>query len=112
MTEKSLKVRVTRFVPSDDSAPRASTYEVPYVDGMSVMDVLDYIYENLDRTVAYYDHAACNQGICRHCSLVINGTVGLACETLVDGDLTLEPLPGQQAVRDLVYRKGRGGKDD
>jgi succinate dehydrogenase/fumarate reductase-like Fe-S protein len=108
LSEKSLKVRVMRFIPSDSGVPTASTYEVPYVDGMSVMDVLDHIYENLDRTVAYFDHAACNQGICRHCSLVINGTVGLACETLVSGDLTLEPLPGQQTVRDLVYKKREG----
>ena len=36
-----------------------SVYEVPVVQGMKVMDVLDYIYANLDHTLAYYRHSSC-----------------------------------------------------
>ncbi|MBU1050169.1 hypothetical protein KKG90_09130 [Candidatus Bipolaricaulota bacterium] len=83
------------------------TYEVPWVQGMSVMDGLDYIYENLDGSIAYYDHAACNQGICKRCLVQINGKTSLMCQTLVIGDMTLEPLPSQEVARDLVTNWGR-----
>ena len=101
-------VTVSRFDPSDDEQPYSQAYEVPVVQGMSVLDVLDYIYENLDGSLAYYDHAACQQGICRRCLLSINGKAKLMCQTLVEDDVTLEPLAKFAVVRDLVYR--RGGK--
>ena len=55
------------------------------------MDVLDYIYQNLDSTLAYYDHAGCALGICARCTGRINGKAGLFCQVPVSGDVTLEP---------------------
>jgi len=104
--EKTVKIRVSRFDPATDEASRYDTYKVPVVHGMSVMDVLDYIYENLDGTLAYYDHAACNQGICKRCLIQINGETGLMCQTRVTGDVTLDPLPRFDVVKDLVTAKG------
>jgi len=92
-------------VPSDGY----QEYEVPFTRGMSVMDGLDYIYEHLDGSLAYYDHAACNQGICRHCLARINGQNGLLCQTLVTEDTTVEPLPMQDVERDLVTKWRRDG---
>ena len=103
-----VRVTVSRFDPSVDEGPYLQTFEVPVIRGMSVLEVLDYIYENLDGSLAYYDHAACQQGICRRCTLSINGKVELMCQTLVEDDLTLEPPGKFTVVRDLVYK--RGGK--
>jgi succinate dehydrogenase/fumarate reductase iron-sulfur protein len=100
-----VRVTVFRYDPAVDKEPYPQTYDVPVVGGMSVMDALDYIYENLDSTVAYFDHAACQQAICRRCTLSINGRPGLACQTLVEGDVTLKPLSKFPVVRDLVYRE-------
>lgn len=106
MTEKNVRVTVARFDPSVDEKQYYQTYEVPIIKGMSVLDVLDYIYENLDGSLAYYAHAACQQGICRRCTLVINGKPSLMCQTLVEGNITLEPPSKFEVVRDLVYKKG------
>jgi succinate dehydrogenase/fumarate reductase-like Fe-S protein len=103
-----IRVAVSRFDPSVDEGPYFQTFEVPVVKGMSVLEVLDYIYENLDGSLAYYDHAACQQGICRRCTLSINGKAELMCQSLVEGDLNLEPPAKSTVVRDLVYK--RGGK--
>ena len=81
-----------------------SVYEVPVVQGMKVMDVLDYIYDNLDHTLAYYRHSSCCQAICGRCACRLNGRTILACAEIVDIDaekMFLEPGEGT-LVRDLV----------
>jgi hypothetical protein len=55
MAEKSIKVSVFRFDPSVDPEPHYQTYQVPFEKGMSAMSALDYIYQNLDSTLAYYE---------------------------------------------------------
>ena len=82
----------------------SSVYEVPVVQGMKVMDVLDYIYANLDHTLAYYRHSSCCQAICGRCACRLNGRTILACAEIVDIDaekMFLEPGEGT-LVRDLV----------
>ena len=81
-------------------------FEVPLTEGMSVLGALDYIYENLDATLAYYDHAACAQGICKTCLAKIDGKGGLLCQTLLKGDVTVEPAGRFKVVRDLVTDSG------
>jgi succinate dehydrogenase/fumarate reductase-like Fe-S protein len=108
MADKSTQLTVYRFDPSTDKEPRFQTYSVPAIDGLTVMDALDYVYEHLDGSLAYYDHAACKQSICARCTLLVNGKPILACNAVVSGDTKVEPLPRTRVVRDLVYE--RGGK--
>ncbi len=109
MAERMITVKVFRFDPSVDKEPRYDSYAVPYQHGMSAMNALDYIYQNLDGTVAYYDHAGCCLGICAKCTAKINGNVRLLCQTLIQGDTTLEPTAASSVVRDLVSRRGEKG---
>lgn len=102
---KMIQVKVFRFDPSVDLEPRYQTYSVPYEKGMSAMTALDYIYHNLDGTLAYYDHAGCDLGICGKCTGLINGKPGLFCQTVIEGDVTLEPLSKNRVLRDLVVKK-------
>src|SRR5208283_2613381 len=81
------------------------TYRVPYEEGMSAMDALDYIYQNQDGTLAYYDHAGCSLGICGRCTAKVNGKAGLVCQTRVEGDITLEPLNQDRVIKDLVVER-------
>ncbi|MDR1240046.1 MAG: hypothetical protein LBK27_08020 [Treponema sp.] len=82
-----------------------SRYEVPDSDqARTLMQILDYIYLNLDHSLAYYRHSACGQGICGRCVVRANGKNVLACvEKLEPGaePLLLEPA-GKNVVRDLV----------
>jgi succinate dehydrogenase/fumarate reductase-like Fe-S protein len=106
MGDKMIQVKVFRFDPSVDKEPRYQTYSVPFESGMSAMTALDYIYQNLDGTLAYYDHAACDLGICARCTGRINGRPGLFCQTVLQGDATLEPVSPSRVLKDLVAKKG------
>ncbi len=108
MSRDKIRVKVFRFEPSVDKEPYYRTYEVPFEKGMSAMTALDYIYQNLDGTIAYYDHAGCDLGICARCTGLINGKPGLFCQTVILGDVTLEPASKARVIRDLVVR--RAGK--
>ncbi|MEM3697758.1 MAG: 2Fe-2S iron-sulfur cluster-binding protein [Candidatus Bathyarchaeia archaeon] len=103
MKEKNFEVKILRFNPDVDDKPYYTIYKVPLEDGMSLMDVLDYIYKNVDSTLAYYSHTACRRGVCGRCTLMINGKASLACQTIVQGDVTIEPPSKFQVIRDLVY---------
>lgn len=102
METKKMKVTVARFNPAMDSSPHYQTYEVPLEPRMTVMDVLDYIYENLDPSIAYYSHASCHRRVCARCNVTVNGKAGLSCHTEVTGDITIDPLPRLKVIRDLV----------
>jgi len=105
MSEMMISVKVFRFDPSVDKAPYYQTYKVPLEKGMSAITALDYIYHNLDGTLAYYDHAACDLGICARCTGRINGQAGLFCQTVIQDDVTLEPISISRVVKDLVAQK-------
>jgi succinate dehydrogenase/fumarate reductase-like Fe-S protein len=103
--ERIIKVTVTRFNPRAEQSPRKQTYEVPVGEGHSVLNVLNYIYEKLDRTIGHY--YSCRIGRCTGCDAVVNGEVKYTCSTVADGDLSIEPLPDYVLIKDLVVDKGR-----
>ena len=105
MGEKTINIKVFRFDPNKDKKTRYQEYAVPLTEGMSAMDALDYIYQNLDSTLAYYDHAGCSLGICARCNGRINGKPGLFCQTPVTEDTTLDPLSADKVVKDLVFER-------
>jgi len=105
MQKKKIKAMIFRYDPTTDKKPALISYAIPWQDGMSAMDALDYVYHNIDSTLAYYDHAGCSLGICGKCTGKINGKPGLFCQTLVEGDVILEPLSKQHIVKDLVMGK-------
>jgi succinate dehydrogenase/fumarate reductase iron-sulfur protein len=102
MVNQTIKVKIARFDPTIDSAPHCQTYEVPLSPRMTVMDALDYVYENLDPSLAYHSHTACHRRICGRCNVIVNAKPGLSCHTEINGDITVEPLPRFKVVRDLV----------
>ena len=106
MVEKMITVKVFRFDPTMDQEPYFKAYSVPFEKGISAMTALDFIYQNLDGTLAYYDHAGCDLGICGRCTGKINGDPGLFCQTVIEGDVVLEPTSRERVLKDLVVRRG------
>jgi succinate dehydrogenase/fumarate reductase iron-sulfur protein len=99
--EKKISVKILRYNPEKDDKPRHQTFEVPITtEGMSVLNVLNYIYERLDSTVSYYK--SCRIGKCRGCMISVNGKTRYACTTAVKGSLVLEPVRGFGVIKDLV----------
>ena len=105
MATRTIKAKVFRFDPSTDQEPHYESYEVPLEQDMTAMDVLDYIYETLDGTLAYYDHAGCVLGICAKCLGRSNGKAGLLCQVIIDGDVVLDPINKARVVKDLVVMR-------
>ena len=110
MPEK-IQVKLFRYDPSVDKHPRYQSFEIPFVPGMSAMDALDYIYQHLDESIAYYDHAACDLGICGRCTGKINGKTGLFCQAVIQEDITLEPISKSGIIKDLVVGKAVEGQE-
>lgn len=109
MADRMVKVKVFRFDPSVDGGPWYRTYEVPFEEGMTAMNALDYIYEHLDGSLAYYDHAACSLGVCGRCAGKVDGRPGLLCQLRLGGDATIEPLSRERVVKDLATERAAAG---
>ncbi len=101
---RDINFHVTRYNPETDSAPYVKVYAVPVREGMTVLEALHYIKDNLDSTLAW--RYSCRMGICGSCGMLLNGRPGLACNTqilhIADTDVTVGPLPNFDIIRDLV----------
>jgi fumarate reductase (CoM/CoB) subunit B len=108
MVVRTIDMRIFRYDPKKADVPRYDNYRVPYSEGMTVLDALDYVYENLDPTLAY--RKSCRQGSCGSCAVLVNAKPCAACRTLVkEGkDLTVSPLLHFDVVKDLVTDISRG----
>lgn len=105
---ETFKAKVFRYDPDVDEEPSFKTYEVPYSDGMVVLDALHHIHEKIDGTLAY--RWACRAGQCGSCAVIINGKPKIACRTAVERrkDITVRPLLQFPVVKDLVVDLERG----
>lgn len=101
-TNEKVRARVFRFDPEKDKEPHFDNFEVPYIQRMSVLGVLMYIYENLDRSLAFY--CSCRIGRCYGCNVRMNGKTVLACRALALKEMTIEPPPRVPIIRDLLTR--------
>lgn len=103
----ALMVKVKRYDPSVDNSAHFEEFTVPVPtdEKWTVMDVLDYIHENIDSSLSYYRHSICDRGICARCATRVNGKPQLICQFLspIEGELVLEPVK-ENVVKDLVSR--------
>jgi succinate dehydrogenase/fumarate reductase-like Fe-S protein len=99
----TIKAKIYRYDPTRDEEPYYDVFEVPKLtDGQWIVSkLLEYIFENLDRSLAFY--YTCNRAHCDACTVLINGEADLACIAVVEGDeIVLEPPEWGDHVRDLV----------
>lgn len=99
---REIKVNILRG--SENGRGEYRTYEVKVDDGavVSVMNLLEKIYEEQDHTLAFFSHTACRQAACGKCMVKVDGAVKLACKERVDaGEITIEPYCAN-VVRDLI----------
>ena len=104
MEKRKVTFRIRRFNPKRDSQPYYQEYEVEVVKGMTILEALQFIKDNLDPTLSF--RAFCRSAICGSCSVKINGNPKLACKTQVFGELevygtdtlTIEPLDNMEVI--------------
>ena len=102
-TSKSVKLKIQRGVGDDPAAIRYDLFEVPWEEGMVVLNAIHYVQANLDPSLSVRWN--CKAGRCGSCSAEINGRPKLMCKTLVDsieGEITVEPMKAFPRLRDLV----------
>ncbi|HEY49670.1 MAG TPA: succinate dehydrogenase iron-sulfur subunit [Dehalococcoidia bacterium] len=101
---QDLTFRVQRYLPGKDSKPYMQEFTVPMRQGLTVLDGLIYIKENLDNTLSF--RSSCRMGICGSCGMLINNFPMLACHTPVEelntDTITVKSLPNFPIIRDLV----------
>lgn len=96
-------LKVFRYNPQSGQQAYFQSYELPAVKGMTVLEGLYYILENLDPTLAF--RSSCRQGVCGSCAMHIGDRYRLACETQIGhiGEtVTVRPLAHMKVIRDLV----------
>jgi len=96
---KIATLRIRRGSPGE--AEYFQTFQVPYEDGMSVLDALRWIRTQCDATLAIR-YSCVNANACKTCVALVNGQVEYTCTTKLIPEMTIEPLPKRPLIRDLV----------
>lgn len=103
MGERIITANVFRFNPQIDENPKYEVYKIQAEKSISILNLLNYIRRNMDRSLAYRNYS-CNLGLCLSCLIHINGKSVRGCTKKVSpGDtVTIEPAIGYEVIRDLV----------
>ncbi len=103
------RIELYRYDPAGKEQGRFEAYEVPDRPGMSVMDALEFIRENIDPTLSYYHHSRCMHAICARCAVKVNGRNVLACQTPLpaEGTVRIGPVRMDRVLKDLVTEPAR-----
>lgn len=101
--KRAITAKIYRCNPLVSDQTRYDTYQVECMHSMTVLEILRYIFRNLDPTLAFRDYE-CYQGVCMSCQMIVKGKKVRACSTMVEpGEkLTIKPLPGHPLIKDLV----------
>jgi succinate dehydrogenase / fumarate reductase iron-sulfur subunit len=101
---KTVTFHILRYDPNRDAKPYIQDFQVPVRRGMTVLDGLVYIKENLDGSLAW--RSSCRMGVCGSCGMFINSFPRLACQTqilhLESNDIHVKPMPNYDIIKDLV----------
>ena len=95
-----ITLRIFRFEPGVDGAPRYDTYQVPKKPDMRVLDALNHVYEEQDPSLAHRWY--CGTKKCGECALTVNGEPMLGCWEPAQDEMVCEPLANFPIIRDLV----------
>ncbi len=111
MTDHAI-ITILRFDPTTDREPRYEVYEVPrdHWCGVKVIDTLRYVYEEHAPGLSFRE--PCRQQICGACAVLVNKKRVLACATLSEKEMLIEPLPDRLVLKDLIVDMAGGKEDD
>jgi len=100
---RNVRFEVLRYDPDQDSEPYFQTYEVPCQDEWVILDAINYIKDELDRSLSY--RWSCHMAVCGSCGLMINGEPKLSCHAFIremPDYIRVEPMDNFPIIRDLV----------
>ena len=104
MAIKEYNFLVFRFDPEADQEPHFDPFTLQLEESQSVLGALMEIQDSFDPALAF--RYSCRGAVCGSCGVTVNGSLALACRTLLSGlpaeKIIVEPLPNLEIQRDLV----------
>ena len=103
MTDRVIELEILRYNPETDSAPAFQTFQVPSQEDWVVLDAVNFVKDELDRSLSY--RWSCHMAVCGSCGMMINGEPSLSCKTFLrdmPDKIRIEPLANFPIERDLV----------
>jgi succinate dehydrogenase/fumarate reductase iron-sulfur protein len=103
MSERMIQLEVLRYRPEQDKEPFFQTYTVPCEEEWVVLDALNYVKDEIDRTLSY--RWSCHMFVCGSCGFKIDGEPKLGCKAFLrdyKDKIRVEPLDNFPIERDLV----------
>ncbi|ANS73282.1 hypothetical protein AWM70_00705 [Paenibacillus yonginensis] len=78
-------------------------FEVPYEDGMSLLDAIFWIREHQDPSFAVR-YSCRSANACKECSALVDGKAGYLCSirAVPDSEVKIEPLRALPWIKDLA----------
>ncbi|MBS4030103.1 MAG: hypothetical protein KGZ63_01585 [Clostridiales bacterium] len=95
----SKEIKVTRYMPQTGEHI-TEVFPVPAQAGATVLQTLQYIYEEHDSSLAF--RYGCRYNHCGLCGVSVDGKPTLACKKRVAGVREVAPLPRLPLLRDLA----------
>ncbi len=97
--EAIFTVHIKRFDPKDERGSHWVTFEVPFVRSMTVIQVLEYLW---DQNIYVAFRSNCREMTCGSCAMLIDGQPRLACMTLLENQVRIEALTNFPVLKDLI----------
>ena len=103
MSERLVELEILRYDPDDGAPPAFRSYQVPCQEDWVVLDAINYVKDELDRTLSY--RWSCHMAVCGSCGMMVNGEPALSCKAFLrdlPDRIRIEPLANFPVERDLV----------
>jgi succinate dehydrogenase/fumarate reductase-like Fe-S protein len=98
--DRTAPLKVWRGAAGEEG--RFQAYDVPFEEGMSVLDALRWIRTHVDPGLAIR-YSCINANACHTCMALVDGVVEYTCTArLRAAGATVAPLPKRPVIRDLV----------
>jgi succinate dehydrogenase/fumarate reductase-like Fe-S protein len=82
---------------------RTEDFDVPYREGMSLLDAIFWIREHKDTSFAVR-YSCRSANACKECMAVVDGKAGYLCSirAVPDSEVHIEPMTGRPWIKDLA----------
>jgi succinate dehydrogenase/fumarate reductase-like Fe-S protein len=99
---KHVAITIYRYTAGIENEPRYQTYKVSVKGKMTILQALEYIYEEMDPTLGFRQYC-CGVQYCNSCRMLVDGHSAHACLKLIEKEeYLLEPLQGYEIIKDLI----------
>ena len=99
---RTLRIRLYRYDPAFDEAPRHEEYEIEADGPLSILQAIRRVYYTVDGSLSFRN-SDCRRGVCGICSMMVDGRRQLTCMCVATNGMTIDPPPNRPIIKDLVF---------